>query len=236
MSRKTREHQKQRQAAGDNRPAPLQLKSINPITKNQSGAFKAYFSGANLLLHGYAGTGKTFQALYLALNDVMTQEDLDRVVIVRSAVPSRAQGFLPGDEAEKYAIYESAYRDIVGDLFGRASAYNVLKDAKIIDFRTTSYLRGITLDHAVIVIDEVQNMTDGEINTIMTRVGEGSRVIICGDFRQNDLENKRYEESGIYELLDTIGRMKSFETVEFGIQDIVRSGLVKEWIVAREGV
>ena len=145
-------------------------------------------------------------------------------------------GFLPGTDEEKAAIYELPYRSIVDDLYsGRGGNYQRLKDAKVIDFTSTSFLRGITMDNAVIVIDEVQNMTDGEINTVMTRVGNNSRVIILGDFRQNDLSGSR-EESCIGKLLQTLMYVPSFVSIEMEADDIVRSGLVKEWILAREEV
>lgn len=214
-------------------PAPPSLSVIRPMTINQSRVFKEFNRGQHLLLHGYAGTGKSFLSLYLALNEVLNKKTYKTVIIVRSAVPSRTQGFLPGTEAEKAAVYESAYTAIVDDLFKKAGSYKRLKDQKVIEFTTTSYLRGLTIDDAIVIIDEVQNMIDGEINTVMTRVGQNSRVVICGDFRQNDLVGRR-EESCIRSLMDTIWRMGSFSTIEMTHDDIVRSGLVKEWILARE--
>ena len=214
-------------------PKPPSLSIIKPMTINQSRVFKEFYKGQHLLLHGYAGTGKSFLSLYLALHEVVDLKSAKRVIIVRSAVPSRTQGFLPGTEQEKAAVYEIAYAAIVDDLFSRAGTYNRLKDQKVVEFTTTSFLRGLTIDDAIIIIDEVQNMVDGEINTVMTRVGQNTRVIICGDFRQNDLTNKR-EESCIQSLMTTIRRMDSFSTIEMTHDDIVRSGLVKEWILARE--
>jgi len=214
-------------------PAPPSLTVIRPMTINQSRVFKEFNRGQNLLLHGYAGTGKSFLSLYLALDEALVKKRYKRVIIVRSAVPSRTQGFLPGTEAEKAAVYECAYTAIVDDLFGKGGTYRRLKDQKVIEFTTTSYLRGLTIDDAIVIIDEVQNMIDGEINTVMTRVGQNSRVIICGDFRQNDLVGRR-EESCIRSLMDTVWRMSSFSIIEMTHDDIVRSGLVKEWILARE--
>ena len=237
LSRKERRRnlREQRAAAGFPAapPAPPALVTIRPMTINQSRVFKEFSRGQHLVLHGYAGTGKSFLSLYLALHEVMDKKTYKRVIIVRSAVPSRTQGFLPGTEEEKAAVYEAAYTAIVDDLFGKGGTYRKLKDQKVIEFTTTSYLRGLTIDDAIVIIDEVQNMIDGEINTVMTRVGQNTRVIICGDFRQNDLANKR-EESCIRSLMDTVWRMASFSIVEMTHDDIVRSGLVKEWILARE--
>ena len=234
LSRRERRLAKKKQSNEGGVPQyiPPTLASIKPVTINQSKVFKLWSTGQHLLIHGYAGTGKSFLASYLALRDVEGKV-FKRMVIVRSAVPSRNQGFLPGNELEKAAIYELPYRAIVDHLYGRTGSYNRLKEAKTIEFTTTSYLRGITIDDAVIILDEVQNMTDAEVNTVMTRVGQNSRVLILGDFRQNDLS---HETSCIKKLVLTIGRIPSFSVVEMEPNDIVRSGLVKEWILARESV
>jgi phosphate starvation-inducible protein PhoH len=230
LSRRERRAAKKKQT--DQPPIPqATLASIKPITINQSKVFKLWSTGQHLLIHGYAGTGKSFLALYLGLRDVEGKV-FKRMVIVRSAVPSRNQGFLPGNDKEKAAIYELPYAAIVDHLYGKAGSYNRLKENKTIDFTTTSYLRGLTIDDSVIVLDEVQNMTDAEVNTVMTRVGQGSRVIILGDFRQTDL-NTKVERSCIQKLMDTVSRINSFSSIEMSPNDIVRSGLVKEWILAR---
>jgi len=212
----------------------LKLKAVKPLTENQEKAFHSYFSDKNLLLYGCAGTGKTYIALHLGLTDVI-RGLYKNIVLVRSAVGSRDIGFLPGTIAEKIALYEVPYKDMVADLCQRPGAYDLLKEKDVLSFMSTSFLRGITLDQSVIIIDEVQNMTDHEISSILTRVGEGSRVIICGDFRQNDLSinGKKNQESGMEQLLKTCQRMKSFDLIEFQIKDIVRSGFVREYIIAR---
>lgn len=216
------------------KPPTASLRLIKPLTIGQSKVFKA-FSNGHLLIHGYAGTGKSYLALSLLLRE-WEAGAIDKLILVRSAVPSRTQGFLPGTDEEKAAIFEWPYRMIVDDLFDKSGHYNKLKHDGVIEFVTTSYLRGLTWDRAGVFFDEVQNYTDQEINTGMTRLGEECHVVIAGDFRQNDLESKRYEESCISSLVETIGRMESFTSVELGIDDIVRSGLVKEWIIAREEV
>lgn len=236
ISRKERRRleREARAAAGFQPPSPPKptLKPVKPITINQSKIFKAFSGGKHLLIHGYAGTGKSFLAIYLALRAI-EEGQYKKLIIIRSTVPSRTQGFLPGTEEEKAAVYESPYRSIVDDLYGRSGSYNRMKEAKVIEFMSTSFLRGNTLDNAVILIDEVQNLNDGEANTVMTRPGENVRVVICGDFRQNDLATKK-DESCIQPLLKTIGKMGSFHSVEMQIDDIVRSDFVREWIIARE--
>lgn len=206
------------------------LKAVKPITINQNKVFKEWARGNNLLINGCAGTGKSFLGCYLGLNEVDMKAQ-SQLVIVRSQVPSRNPGFLPGNELEKAAVYETPYRAIVDDLHNKVGAYNRLKDTKIIEFETTSFLRGVTIDHSILLVDEVQNMTFEEIDTVATRVGENTRVIFCGDSGyQQDLKK---ETSGMRRLLDVVERMPDFSTVTMTPDDIVRSGFVKDWIIAR---
>ena len=185
-----------------------------------------------MMLHGAAGTGKTFIALYKALEEVMDKGNpFEKVVIVRSVVPSREIGHLPGDEKEKTDVYVAPYRAVCQDLFQTEQAYDRLVEQKNIEFMITSFVRGITIDNAVIIVDECQNMNFQELSSIITRVGEGSKIIFCGDFKQTDL-NRKHDQSGLRDFVEVINRMPSFRSVEFGIDDIVRSSLVKEFIVA----
>ena len=203
----------------------LELAEIEPLTRNQLIAFE---SSQNLVLHGCAGTGKTFISSYLAFDD-MTKNMYEKLVIIRSAVPTRDIGFLPGTEKEKSSVYEEPYRDISIDLFSRGDAYQILKTKGLVHFMTTSYIRGITLRDAVILIDECQNMTFHELDSIITRVGENCRVIFCGDFSQSDLK-----QNGMKEFFEILASMNRFDFIEFGVEDIVRSGFVKEYIIAKE--
>ena len=182
----------------------------------------------NLVLHGCAGTGKTFISCYLAFDD-MTKNQYEKLVIIRSAVPTRDIGFLPGTEKEKSSVYEEPYYDIAIDLFERGDAYQILKTKRLVHFMTTSYIRGITLRDAIILIDECQNMSFHELDSIITRVGENCRVIFCGDFSQSDLK-----QNGMKEFFEILASMNRFDFIEFGVEDIVRSGFVKEYIIAKE--
>lgn len=185
-----------------------------------------------MMLHGAAGTGKTFIALYKALEEVMDKGNpFEKVIIVRSVVPSREIGHLPGDEKEKTDVYVAPYRAVCEDLFQTEQAYDRLVEQKNIEFMITSFIRGITIDNSVIIVDECQNMNFQELSSIITRVGEGSKIIFCGDFKQTDLCRK-HDQSGLRDFVEVINRMPSFRSVEFGIDDIVRSSLVKEFIVA----
>ena len=213
----------------------FELRKISPLTPNQQKTFDAYDKGQNLILHGFAGTGKTFISLYLALEEVLESSTLyDKIIIVRSVVPSRDVGFLPGNIKEKTRVYEEPYKEICDDLFGNGNGYDILKMRNIINFTTTSFLRGLTFNNAIVIVDEIQNMSDSEINTIMTRIGNNSRVIICGDFRQTDLQ--KYETGGLRDLIRTIHKMNIFEHIEFEITDICRSGFAKSYIIAREEI
>ena len=206
--------------------AGLDLREIEPLTKNQLEVFE---SNKHLVLHGLAGTGKTFISCYLAFDD-MAKHCYERLVIIRSAVPTRDIGFLPGTEKEKQSVYEEPYKDICNDLFGRGDAYQILKNKNIVDFMTTSFIRGITLRNAVIVIDECQNMSFHELDSIITRMGEDCRVMFCGDFRQADLKSG---QSGMIDFLNILKRMNDFDFIEFGVDDIVRSSFVKNYIIAK---
>lgn len=212
----------------------IDIEEIKPRTDTQALVFDAFDEGTNILLHGVAGTGKTFVSLYLALDNVFNGDDLKKsVTIVRSVVPTRDMGFLPGKEQEKIAVYEYPYQMICKELFGRSDGYQLLKQRGIINFTTTSYIRGITLEDTIIIVDECQNMTFHELDSIITRVGENTRIIFCGDFRQTDL-TKPYDQSGIKEFMKILNSMNHFKSIEFDRKDIVRSGLVREYIMAKD--
>lgn len=211
----------------------FELRNIKPLTVNQQLTFDKYHQGYNLMLHGSPGTGKTFCALYLALKDVLKDNKYEKIVLIRSVVPSRDMGFLPGSMKEKIAVFEDPYKEICDSLFGRGDGYDILKMKKIINFTSTSFLRGITFNNSIVIVDEAQNLEFHETNTVMTRIGDNSRVIVCGDFKQTDLV-RRHDRQGITELMRITNQIRSFEHVEFGPEDIIRSGLVKEYILAKE--
>lgn len=212
----------------------LTLRDIDPITDNQIKTFEAYERGDNIFLHGCAGTGKTFISMYLALNEIMERSSKRRkVVIIRTAQSSKDIGFLPGSEKQKLEVYEAAYRAICSELFGRDDAYDILKQKGIIEFHSTSFLRGTTIDDAVILVDEVQNQRYVELRTVLTRTGDRSRVVMCGDTKQDDLTSERYKESsGLSDMMKVFSKMRGMSTVQFEIADIVRSGFVKDFIIA----
>lgn len=214
------------------------MKRITPITENQKNFFDSYEDNKNLLAVGSAGTGKTYISLYLALKDVMDKNMYENVIVIRSSVQSREQGHMPGNLQEKMSNFEAPYVDIVNDLFGRGDAYQIMKQKNMLKFMSTSFIRGLTFDNAIIIVDECQNMNFGEIRTIMTRVGNDSRIIFCGDTKQDDLvtSKNRADVSGLRHFKKIIDRMGSdcFETIEFTSDDIVRSGLVREFIIAEE--
>lgn len=212
------------------------MRPIKPLTPTQSDLFDSYRNGYNIAAIGTAGTGKTMCAMYLALSDVLNKGGYDQVIVIRSAVQTREQGFMPGTMHQKQAVFEAPYTDIVNDLFGRGDAYQILKTKGTIKFMTSSFVRGLTFDNAIIIVDECQSMTYHELDTIITRVGESSKIIFCGDTKQDDLviSRNKADVSGLGDFLRVLQKIDSFEMIKFTPEDIVRSGLVKEYILAKE--
>ena len=211
------------------------LKTFDPLTQNQKLFFDAYKRGDYFVaLHGVAGTGKTFCALYKAIEEVMDKSNpFTKIIVVRSAVQSRDMGYLPGDVNEKMEIYQQPYVQICDTLFGRKDAWDRLEEQGHIQFISTSFIRGMSFDNAIIIVDEMQNLTYEEIDTVMTRVGHMSKIIWCGDYRQTDLNKKKNDMSGILKFFDIAMHMAAFTRIEFTADDIVRSSLVKDYILAK---
>ena len=215
------------------------LLDIEPLTENQKLLFRAYQTGQNIVAYGCAGTGKSFITLYNALVDVLTETTpYEKVYIVRSLVATREIGFLPGTHDDKADIYQIPYKNMVKYMFQLTSdsefemLYGNLKQQETIKFWSTSFLRGTTLDNAIILVDEFQNLNFHELDSIITRVGENSKIMFCGDATQSDL-TKTYERNGIIDFMRILRLMPSFDLIEFGVDDIVRSGIVKEYITAK---
>jgi predicted ribonuclease YlaK len=215
------------------------LIDIDPLTENQKKLFESYAEGKHIVAYGAAGTGKTFITLYNALKDVLSEHSpYEQIYIVRSLVATREIGFLPGDHDDKSALYQIPYKNMVKYMFQMPSdadfemLYGNLKTQETIKFWSTSFLRGSTLDNSIIIVDEYQNLNFHELDSIITRVGENSKIMFCGDATQSDLV-KTNERNGISDFMNIIRKMPSFDIVEFGVDDIVRSGLVKEYIIAK---
>ena len=224
------------------RKKPLGLEyliDIDPLTENQKKFFDSYAEGKHLVAYGCAGTGKTFITLYNALCEVLDEKTLyERIYLVRSLVPTREIGFLPGTHEDKADIYQIPYKNMVKYMFQMPSdvdfemLYGNLKSQETIKFWSTSFLRGTTLDNAIIIVDEFQNLSFHELDSIITRVGENTKICFCGDSTQSDLQ-KANEKNGIHDFMNILRKMESFDIIEFGVEDIVRSGLVKEYIIAK---
>ena len=215
------------------------LVDIVPITENQKTLFNSYNEGKHLVAYGAAGTGKTFVTLYNAIKDVLDETTpYEKIYIVRSLVATREIGFLPGDYEDKSDIYQVPYKHMVKYMFQMSSdadfemLYGNLKSQDSINFWSTSFLRGTTLDNAIVIVDEFQNLNFHELDSIMTRVGQDAKIMFCGDATQSDLV-KTNDRNGIVDFMNILRKMPSFDIIEFGIDDIVRSGLVKEYIIAK---
>ena len=215
------------------------LVEVKPITDNQKLVFESYKKGLNQFLFGCAGTGKTFVSLYLGLRDVLKNETAyERVVMVRSLIPTREIGFLPGDEEDKAALYQVPYSNMVQFMFKQPNEqafsmlYDRLKAQGSFYFLSTSFLRGLTFDNSIIIVDECQNLNFHELDTIITRVGQDSKIIFCGDFMQTDL-TKMGERNGLHDFLRILEEMNEFSCTEFDIGDIVRSGFVRNYLIQK---
>ena len=215
----------------------LDLTKVEPVTDNQKIVFNSYKKGENQFLYGCAGTGKTFISLYLAMNEVLRSDTpYDRVVMVRSLIPTREIGFLPGDEEDKAALYQVPYSNMVQYMFKQPNEqafsmlYDKLKTQGSFYFLSTSFLRGLTFDNSIIIVDECQNLNFHELDTIITRVGQDSKIVFCGDFDQSDLM-KHNEKNGLHDFLRILEEMEEFNCSEFTIGDIVRSGFVRSYLI-----
>ncbi len=208
------------------------LRSITPLTTAQSDTWDAFYANKNLMLHGMAGTGKSFISLYLAIREVIEDHQYRKVIIVRSVVPTRDMGYLPGSILEKIKIYEDPYRSIFAELFGKTDAYDFFKQKGWVEFMSTSFVRGTTFNDAIVIVDEMQNCDWGELSSIMTRAGENCKMIFSGDHMQSDFRHReRFNRDDILDFMKVVKNMDEFTSIEFGVDDIVRSALVKSFII-----
>jgi len=210
------------------------LFEFEPQTTHQRIAYDCWDEGENLVLTGSAGTGKTFVAMYLAIEAVLEKETpYDKVVIVRSVVPTRDMGFLPGTIEEKKEVFETPYKAICKELFGDGNIYERMISNNQLDFTTTSFIRGLTIDNAVVIVDEMQNLNFHELDSVITRVGTNCRVIFSGDYLQSDFKDPA-ERDGIQRFLRIIDQLKNFSVVTFNWHDIVRSDFLRDYIMTKE--
>ena len=211
------------------------LYTIDPITKHQREAWDAFKNdGDHLVLAGTAGTGKTYLAMYMALELVMDKSTpYDSLVIVRSVVPTREVGYLPGTLQDKLDAFTGPYRAACHELFNDSRAYEKLVHNNFIRFESTSYIRGVTFDNSIILVDEMQNLNFHELDSVITRVGQATRIVFCGDYHQSDFKNNN-EKEGIKQFLSILENMKNFSIINFSWEDIVRSDFVRDYIMTKE--
>lgn len=215
------------------------MKAIEPLTDNQEKFFKSYGLNQNIVAYGCAGTGKTFIALYNALKDVLdVNTPYEKIYIVRSLVATREIGFLPGDHEDKSSLYQIPYKNMVRYMFSMPDdnsfemLYDNLRAQETVSFWSTSFIRGVTLDNAIVIVDEFSNLNFHELDSMITRIGEDSKIMFCGDITQSDLV-KENEKTGIADFIRILQSMQEFSCIEFGIDDIVRSGLVKSYLISK---
>ena len=210
------------------------LLEYKPLTLTQEKVYEAWDDNFNLVLTGSAGTGKTFIAIYLALESVLEpNSQYDRLVIIRSMVPTREMGFMPGTKEEKEAVYFTPYKAIADELFGEKASWNKLVHKDKVSFESTSFIRGQTLDDSIIIVDEFQNLNFHELDSVVTRVGRNSRIIFCGDYQQSDFKYQD-DKDGILKFLGIVEQLKYFQILNFGWEDIVRSDFVRDYIMTKE--
>jgi phosphate starvation-inducible PhoH-like protein len=211
-----------------------EIELVEPFSENQEKAFRAWEDGHNLVMTGSAGTGKTFLALYFAFTELLKNPDIYRsVMIIRSMVPTRDAGFLPGNKHEKEEPYKLPYRNICDEIFGYEGAYSKLSISRKLDFETTSYIRGATFDQKIIVVDEMQNLNFHELDSVISRVGDDCRIIFAGDYKQSDFKYDD-DKKGIIKFISVIEQIRFFRVIEFGWADIVRSSFVRDYIMTKE--
>ncbi len=211
------------------------LITVSPLTENQKTAFEAYKKdNKSLILHGSAGTGKTFISIYLALEQVLEKANrqYNKLYVIRSVVPTRDIGYLPGDKQEKIEVYEDPYMSICAELFECKDAYEKLKQQGVVEFLPTSFVRGITFDNSIIIIDECQNLNFHELDSVITRIGKDCKILFCGDFYQTDFVREN-EKQGLKKFIKILNHLPQFANIEFSCDDIVRSDLVKSYILAK---
>lgn len=215
------------------------LKRIDPKTPSQTMAFSAYKDNKNLIMLGSAGTGKTFIALYLAMKEVLSRESpYQKITVVRNAVPVRDLGFMPGTKEEKEAVYEMPYHAIFKEIFHPIQGNGLvdkLKDQKLYEFISTSFIRGVTLHDTIVIVDECENMEFHELDSIITRLGDNCKIMFCGDFKQTDLK-KQSEKEGLGKFVNILRKLYDFSYIEFNKEDICRSALVRDYIIAKENM
>ncbi len=210
------------------------LETYDPITANQKVAYEAWDDGDHLALVGSAGTGKTFIAMYLGLEAVLEkQSPYDSITIFRSVVPTRDMGYLPGSLEEKQEVFETPYKNIAVELIGGDQPYKRLVQNHMVKFLTTSYIRGMTIDNSIVIVDECQNLSFHELDSVITRIGNNCRIIFCGDYHQSDFTNES-EKDGVIKFMRVVEHLKNFSVITFNWDDIVRSDFVRDYIMAKE--
>lgn len=206
-------------------------KVVRPKTVGQKNYVCAIKQHTITLGVGPAGTGKTYLAVALAVRAFRAHE-VQKIILTRPAVEAGEKlGFLPGDLQNKVDPYLRPLYDALFDMFG-AETFARHMEKSIIEVAPLAYMRGRTLDNAFIILDEAQNTTSEQIKMFLTRLGEGSKMVITGDITQIDLPEKR--KSGLVEALKVLKHIDDIAAIRFTEKDVVRHKLVQDIIRAYE--
>lgn len=206
----------------------LELNLHHPLTENQKRVLKSRKD--HLLVQGPAGTAKTYSVLARGLVKV-SAGDVDQIIIIRSPVEIRKIGHLPGDADEKMDPYAAPYIGLLAEISPKMN-YRALVSKRLLCFTPTTFLRGTTFHNSFVIVDEYQNLSEHELDTVMTRVGQGTQLCVVGDpAAQSDLP--RHEQGEQADIIDTFASMECVDHVQFSVEDVVRSGFVKDYHIAR---
>lgn len=207
----------------------IRKRSVAPRSLNQQRYLKLILKHDVVCGIGPAGTGKTYLAMAAALRALVDGE-VEKIVLTRPAVEAgEALGFLPGDLEEKLLPYLRPLYDAMEDLLGRAEMRKLLEKGTI-EIAPLAYMRGRTLSRVFAVLDEAQNATSGQVMMFLTRLGEGSKMVVTGDVTQVDLPNPRL--SGLKEAETILSKVRGVEFFHFDQGDVVRHSLVRRIIEA----
>jgi phosphate starvation-inducible PhoH-like protein len=205
--------------------------SLVPLNDRQRLYIDAIRAHDQVIVCGYSGTGKTYIAATVAANMYATKQ-IDRIILTRPNVSvGKDLGYLPGDLNEKFSPWAAPVLEVLMQQLGKGVVDTGIKNGNI-EMAPLSTMRGRSFKDAFIILDEAQNTSIPEIKMFLTRIGEGSKVIVNGDIKQSDIN----QQSGLSKIIHLVKKYRmDIPVIEFTVDDIVRSEICKQWIIAFEG-